>query len=111
MKFFIKSNKKTPMILPTDHVKVSENENGFVIFYGDVLSKEFNGYLTDLLKINEEAGLSFTLRYKKSLDEQFNNNPLAISGYGVEMAIKNTEYNVVDDRKLKNDGKLYLIYI
>ena len=95
------------MPLPTDHVKVSENEdeNGFVIFYGDVLSKEFNAYITDLLKINEEAGLSFTLRYKKSVDEEFNNNPITISGYGVEMAIKNTEYKVIDDRKLKNDGK------
>jgi len=101
------SGKKSPIPIPTDHVKESGlgKENGFVIFYGDILSKDFNGVLTELLKMNEEAGLSFTVRYKKSLDEQFNNNPITISGYGVEMAIKNTEYKVIDDRKLKKDDK------
>ncbi|ORX41875.1 hypothetical protein BCR36DRAFT_587674 [Piromyces finnis] len=102
-----KSDKKSPIPLPTDHVKGSSSgkENGFVIFYGDILSENFGEYLDELLRINEEAGLSFVIRYKKSSDEQYNNNPITISGYGVEMAIKNTEYKVIDDRKLKKDDK------
>lgn len=98
------SDKKAPIPLPIDHIKKSNSENGVVIFYGDIFSKDFNSFLTELLKINEEAGLTFILRYKKSLDNEFNNNPVTISGYGVEMAIKNTEYKVIDDRKLKKDG-------
>jgi len=98
-----KSNKKAPLPLPIDHIKKSDNENGLVIFYGDIFTKDFNIYLTELLKINEEAGLTFIIRYKKSLDKEFTNNPITISGYGVEMAIKNTEYKVIDDRKLKTD--------
>jgi len=100
-----KSNKKAPIPLPIDHIKKSNNENGVVIFYGDIYSKDFNAYLTELLKINEEAGLTFIMRYKKSLNNEFNNNPITISGYGIEMAIKNTEYKVIDDRKLKKDEK------
>jgi len=100
-----KSDKKAPIPLPIDHIKKSNSENGVVIFYGDIFSKDFNSFLTELLKINEEAGLTFILRYKKSLDNEFNNNPVTISGYGVEMAIKNTEYKVIDDRKLKKDEK------
>jgi UDP-glucose:glycoprotein glucosyltransferase len=100
-----KSDKQAPIPLPIDHIKKSDVENGVVIFYGDVFSKDFNSFLNELLKINEEVGLTFIFRYKKSLDEEFNNKPITISGYGVEMAIKNTEYKVIDDRKLKKDEK------
>jgi UDP-glucose:glycoprotein glucosyltransferase len=44
--------------------------------------------------------IDFMLRYKRSRGYS---STLSVSGYGVELAVKNTEYKVTDDRDIVND--------
>lgn len=47
-------------------------------------------------------GACYRLRYKRS---EFTTKPLSVSGYGVELALKRTDYMVIDDRDAeKNDN-------
>lgn len=42
----------------------------------------------------------YRLRYKRS---EFTKDPLSVSGYGVELALKRTDYMVIDDRDAEKD--------
>lgn len=67
-----------------------------VVLYADPTSKEFAEYHRYLSKAARNLSLSYRLRYRRS--KTHIGRPLPISGYGVELALKKTDYKVIDDR-------------
>merc|ERR1712228_45394 len=73
------------------------NQNVLLIYYGDYLSNTFSTIFKYLS--SQTNNFCFVLRpisLKQSLTE-FN-----LQGYGVELAIKNMEYSVIDDRNVQS---------
>ena len=50
------------------------------------------------MKTAREGKTSYRLRHRRAIDSGLN-KPLMIPGYGVELALKRTDYIVIDDRK------------
>ncbi|KAJ5266752.1 hypothetical protein N7478_009560 [Penicillium angulare] len=67
------------------------------VLYADISSpmfKDFHDTLKDLVK---EGQVSYRVRYRPS--QHWVSRPLFVSGYGVELALKRTDYIVIDDRE------------
>ncbi|KAK6099484.1 killer toxin resistant protein [Batrachochytrium dendrobatidis] len=97
----LNSSNSDYTVLPFDHTYQKHNSPSLVaIIYADVLSSEFKPMLSAFMNAAENHPLQLVLRYKPST---FAKQPLFLSGYGVELAIKNTEYKVEDDRTLNSD--------
>lgn len=74
-----------------------------VLFYGNAAEKGFYEILSGLLKLRKEHKIKgFALRYYKTGTDSSPQISTALSGYGAELVIKNTEYIVLDDRKSKS---------
>ncbi|KAH6562975.1 hypothetical protein BASA60_010892 [Batrachochytrium salamandrivorans] len=108
----IKPSTSAPPLLPFDHIYQSPihvlgTPLFTVIFYVDVLAPEFKDMFTTLRDAVATLPLQLVLRYKPPHSFLENSakagNPLYLSGYGVELAIKSTEYKVEDDREIKSD--------
>lgn len=67
------------------------------ILYADITSPTFSTFHNTLIKTAREHKISYRVRYRKSLS--LSTKPLVISGYGVELALKRTDYIVIDDRE------------
>lgn len=83
-----------------------DQELGFsaerVVLYADVTSPTFGAFHNALATAARNGGPSYRLRHRvtvNSLDQ-----PLYLSGYGVELALKRTDYIVIDDRASDKDG-------
>jgi UDP-glucose:glycoprotein glucosyltransferase len=79
--------------LPYDRVLGTGKE---AIFYADPTSKSFGEFHTALSKAAVEGSLSYRIRYHRT--QTTPQATLPISGYGVELALKRTDYIVIDDR-------------
>jgi UDP-glucose:glycoprotein glucosyltransferase len=64
--------------------------------YGDPLNPNMYSELESLKTWSEKHGYGFAYRYVKPFSV---NLPEILTGYGVELMIKNSEYKVVDDRQ------------
>ncbi|CAI2171010.1 14159_t:CDS:10 [Funneliformis geosporum] len=89
-------------LLPFDHVLSSNEEiiSPLIILYADVFSSNFasfHQFLSELISIDEAK---YILRYKPPKGKR---DDLYLTGYGVELALKNTDYIVIDDRKVETD--------
>ena len=67
------------------------------ILYADITSPTFGLFHKTLVKTAREGKTSYRLRHRKSLSAE--SKPLIIPGYGVELALKRTDYIVIDDRE------------
>jgi UDP-glucose:glycoprotein glucosyltransferase len=67
------------------------------ILYADITSPSFGKFHQTLVKTAREGKSSYRVRHRKSLTAQ--SKPLIIPGYGVELALKRTDYIVIDDRE------------
>ena len=72
------------------------------ILYADITSPTFGQFHKTLVKTAREGKTSYRIRHRKSLSAD--SKPLVIPGYGVELALKRTDYIVIDDRE-EGDGK------
>ncbi|KAI9052369.1 hypothetical protein LZ554_003719 [Drepanopeziza brunnea f. sp. 'monogermtubi'] len=72
------------------------------ILYADITSPTFGRFHKTLVKTAREGKTSYRIRHRKSLTAE--NKPLIIPGYGVELALKRTDYIVIDDRD-ENESK------
>ncbi|KAI9815165.1 MAG: hypothetical protein M1832_005567 [Thelocarpon impressellum] len=73
------------------------------ILYADISDPSFGRFHKALSKRAKETSSSYRLRYKPSMTSI--KHPLGVSGYGVELALKRTDYIVIDDRDSeKADG-------
>jgi UDP-glucose:glycoprotein glucosyltransferase len=66
------------------------------ILYADITSPTFGQFHKTLSKTARDGKTSYRIRHRKSLFP--NSKPLVIPGYGVELALKRTDYIVIDDR-------------
>ncbi|CAJ0751292.1 13332_t:CDS:2, partial [Entrophospora sp. SA101] len=106
------SNNDNIKLLSFDHIlKPNKNINGInnnnlpiIILYSDLNSLDFiyiHKYLIDLVNDNK---IIYILRYKPLINNNNNNNKeLYLSGYGVELALKQTDYIVLDDRNINSE--------
>ncbi|ORX61815.1 hypothetical protein DM01DRAFT_1332394 [Hesseltinella vesiculosa] len=96
------SRHVNPVQLPSDHVYGRLNRTDtqlplLHLYTSSFSTPEFAAwyqYLRTRVDLNHD--LSFTLRYKPASSAP---SPLYLTGYGVELALKNTDYLVIDDRQ------------
>lgn len=67
------------------------------ILYADITCPEFGKFHKTLVKTARAGTTSYRVRHRKSVTAK--DNPLIIPGYGVELALKRTDYIVIDDRE------------
>lgn len=90
-----------PALLEFDNFYSKKHSNSIAVLYADVYSPDYIPFYFKLKELAEEGDFNFVLRYRPSS----NTYPtIALSGYGVELAIKSTEYAVVDDRVVEGDS-------
>jgi UDP-glucose:glycoprotein glucosyltransferase len=96
----ISSSKKKDLqdlpVLTFDHIFTSSSsEAETAILYGDVMSTAFSDLHNILYKAAKDDKISYIIRYKPGSNV---NDTVVLSGYGIELALKNTDYLVIDDR-------------
>ncbi|GAB1317223.1 killer toxin resistant protein [Madurella fahalii] len=67
-----------------------------IVLYADITSQNFRAYHETAMEIARKGEGSYRVRYRRSSAHP--NEPLTVSGYGVELALKRTDYIVIDDR-------------
>ncbi|KAH8903872.1 UDP-glucose-glycoprotein glucosyltransferase-like protein [Coniochaeta sp. PMI_546] len=82
-------------ILPFDRVQGAGSRN--VILYADITSPEFAEFHKTARGLVERGEGTYRIRYKRSTTHPV--EPLTVNGYGVELALKRTDYIVIDDRQ------------
>lgn len=70
------------------------------ILYADITSHDFGKFHRTLVETAREGKTSYRIRHRKSSFAE--TTPLIIPGYGVELALKRTDYIVIDDREDDN---------
>ncbi|RKP15304.1 hypothetical protein BJ684DRAFT_18373, partial [Piptocephalis cylindrospora] len=100
------SDSSSPILLSTDRVYVATGaQEGkeakahppLFILYSSLSSSSFPSFHEALMKMADTGAIRYTLRYKPSLTTSPSPR-MPMAGYGVELALKNLEYLVVDDR-------------
>ncbi|KAL3281194.1 hypothetical protein HHI36_004410 [Cryptolaemus montrouzieri] len=79
------------------HFPGSQNRSDVVILYGELGTKEFSKFHELLSKKAEEGMIDYIVRHY--LKRQ-NGRKLRLSGYGVELQMKSTEYKAQDDTEI-----------
>lgn len=93
-------SKSKPSTMDLDHVQSSTQDPSlFTILYADVYDPEFTKFRQYLDTLARDYGLQYSIRYRPSIKTS-TEAPLTLSGYGVELALKSTDYIVIDDRDL-----------
>ncbi|KAL2024740.1 hypothetical protein VTK56DRAFT_5561 [Thermocarpiscus australiensis] len=67
-----------------------------IILYADITAQSFGAYHETAMRFARDGEGSYRLRYRRSPAHP--NEPLSVSGYGVELTLKRTDYIVIDDR-------------
>lgn len=93
----IKDAKKDSQVLESDHLIGSKESKKVAIIYGELGTASFAKAWTKLSK-SQKTGLILR-HFSKNVKSQ----PVSLSGYGVELAIKNTEYKAVDESNEKKN--------
>ncbi|KAJ3111886.1 hypothetical protein HDU96_005253 [Phlyctochytrium bullatum] len=75
-----------------------------VVYYADVFDETFIANHQDLMALARKESLCYVLRYRPISKKDMHVE--VIGGYGVELAIKSTEYSVIDDRDLSKGTNL-----
>ncbi|THC95780.1 hypothetical protein EYZ11_004733 [Aspergillus tanneri] len=81
--------------LPFDRV-LGDTSLPPAILYADVASPMFKDFHQTLSALAKEGQVSYRVRYRPP--QRWSPRPLFVSGYGVELALKRTDYIVIDDR-------------
>uniref|UniRef100_A0A669F1C9 UDP-glucose ceramide glucosyltransferase-like 1 n=1 Tax=Oreochromis niloticus TaxID=8128 RepID=A0A669F1C9_ORENI len=102
------AGRPKPYLYKNDHTYpgVNKTDVPVVILYAEIGTKKFTSFHKALSEKAEKGTLTYVLRH-------FVANPkpqkMLLSGYGVELAIKSTEYKAVDDTEVK--GQLTVINV
>ena len=88
-----------PEQLPFDRVLGLGSNSGAVasILYADITSPLFAQFHHTISATARDGQTSYRVRYRRSQDPSLKR--LAVNGYGIELALKRTDYIVIDDRK------------
>jgi UDP-glucose:glycoprotein glucosyltransferase len=82
--------------LPFDRILGAPSNPLFAIVYADITSPKFAKFHQTISRTAKAGDISYRVRHKPSTSTQ--KAPLVVSGYGVELALKRTDYIVIDDR-------------
>ncbi|XP_064615079.1 UDP-glucose:glycoprotein glucosyltransferase 1-like [Liolophura sinensis] len=102
VKNLIKSaeSRPKPPVYTLDHVYPGQNRDVVVVLYAELGTEEFKQFHSILQELAAEKKISYILRhYTQKLPDK----KVRLSGYGVELAIKSTEYKAKDDTKVKDE--------
>lgn len=86
-------------VLPFDRVLGDHEES--LVLYADITSPSFGGFHKELSQRAKDGEFSYRVRYRPSTSDD-TQQPLFVSGYGVELVLKRTDYIVIDDRDADN---------
>ncbi|KXT01759.1 hypothetical protein AC578_2786 [Pseudocercospora eumusae] len=89
--------------LPFDRVLGDTASDKPSILYADLFSDSFRKFHKTLSKTARDGSTSYRVRYKASVGHE--RKPLTVSGYGIELALKRTDYIVIDDRNAEEEKK------
>lgn len=95
------AGRSKPYLYKNEHTYPGANKTDVpvVILYAEIGTKKFTSFHKVLSEKAEQGAVTYVLRH-------FVANPkpqtMLLSGYGVELAIKSTEYKAVDDTKVKD---------
>ncbi|OQE46616.1 hypothetical protein PENCOP_c001G06204 [Penicillium coprophilum] len=84
-----------PRELPFDRV-LGDASLPPAVLYADVGSPMFRDFHETLSDMAKQGQISYRVRYRPP--QHWVSRPLFVSGYGVELALKRTDYIVIDDR-------------
>ena len=96
---------KNPEPLPFDRI-LGENtklDAAPSILYADIMSPLFAQFHQTISSTARSGDTTYRIRYRPAMSES--RRPLAVSGYGVELALKRTDYIVIDDRNADPESK------
>lgn len=96
------SGESNLRVLPFDRVFGDESLPPAVL-YADITSPMFKEFHQSMTALAKEGQLSYRVRYRPP--QHWTSRPLFVSGYGVELALKRTDYIVVDDRDAEQRDK------
>ncbi|KAF4089528.1 hypothetical protein AMELA_G00068190 [Ameiurus melas] len=97
----VASEKPKPFLFKGDHRFSSADPNvPVVILYAEVGTKEFARFHQYMLAKANKGLINYILRHYLSKPSD---NKVFLSGYGVELAIKNQEYKAKDDTQVQGD--------
>ena len=86
---------RDPRELPFDRV-IGDISLPPAVLYADISSPMFKDFHETLTTMVKDGQISYRVRYRPP--QQWSSHPLFVSGYGVELALKRTDYIVIDDR-------------
>ncbi|KAF9361740.1 hypothetical protein BGX26_012461 [Mortierella sp. AD094] len=97
---FEKKSSSKPTTMDLDHTQSSRNDPSlFTILYADIYDPEFPEFRQYLDSLSRDHKLQYSIRYRPSV-KPTKGSTLSLAGYGVELALKSTDYIVIDDRDL-----------
>lgn len=88
--------------LPFDRILGDPFSKTPSILYADLMSLEFRQFHRTVSVTAKAGKSSYRVRYKPS--PSMPQSPLSVSGYGVELALKRTDYIVIDDRQAEKNA-------
>ncbi|KAL9125567.1 MAG: hypothetical protein Q9217_005248, partial [Psora testacea] len=96
---------RNPEALPFDRIlgDLTNSEAAQSILYADITSPLFAKFHQTISSTARRGDTLYRVRYRPSVSKP--KKPLAVSGYGVELALKRTDYIVIDDRKADMEEK------
>ncbi|XP_056244975.1 UDP-glucose:glycoprotein glucosyltransferase 2 isoform X2 [Seriola aureovittata] len=95
------AGRPKPYLYKNDHTYpgVNKTDVPVVILYAEIGTKKFTSFHKVLSEKAQEGTLVYVLRHFIADPKP---RKMLLSGYGVELAIKSTEYKAVDDTKVKD---------
>uniref|UniRef100_A0A4W6FY48 UDP-glucose ceramide glucosyltransferase-like 1 n=1 Tax=Lates calcarifer TaxID=8187 RepID=A0A4W6FY48_LATCA len=104
------AGRPKPYLYKNDHTYpgINKTDVPVVILYAEIGTKKFTSFHKALSEKAQEGKLMYVLRHFVADPKH---QKMLLSGYGVELAIKSTEYKAVDDTKVKGQFVTYQTFI
>ncbi|XP_053733940.1 UDP-glucose:glycoprotein glucosyltransferase 2 isoform X2 [Synchiropus splendidus] len=95
------SDRSKPYLYKSDHIYpgLNKSEVPVVVLYAEIGTKKFTSFHKMLSERAAAGSLVYVLRHYVASPKA---QKMHLSGFGVELAIKSTEYKAVDDTKVKD---------
>ena len=95
------ANDRRVKELPFDHVYNPSVDTNTAVVYADIQTDAFKSLHALLKKLAGQGTVRYILRYRPPVKASSDDKPLFVSGYGVELMLKKTDYIVIDDREVE----------
>ncbi|MGH0134688.1 UNVERIFIED_CONTAM: hypothetical protein FKN15_036660 [Acipenser sinensis] len=101
------ASRPKPYLYKSDHTfpGINGGDPPVVILYAELGTNTFNNFHKVLSEKAENGEIVYVLRHFVASSSS---GKMHLSGYGVELAIKSTEYRAVDDTQSSSSGKMHL---